>query len=199
MSYAMTGSILAGGKSRRMGFDKAFIKVGGRSVIERSVGLFREVFEDVNIIANDVLIYEGLGVRVISDLIKGAGSLGGVYTAVFHSASDFTFVAACDMPCLDKETIKKMIDSLKGRSSSYGAVVPFIDGKFHPMHALYSKKCLKQIETMIKDGNLRITDLFEKVRTKRLDEGFFNGLPIAASVENVNTNEDLLRITTAEK
>lgn len=187
----MTGAILAGGLSSRMGVNKAFIKINDETIIGRTLRIFREEFDDVFIVANDLLPFESLGVRVVADIIKGAGSLGGVYTALFHAETEFTFVAACDMPCLDAGAIKKVIS----RPEGHQAVTPFIDGKYHPMHALYSRKCRKPIKAMINEGNLRITDLFDKIHTMRLKEEDFKGLPIAASVENVNTREDLARLT----
>lgn len=187
----MTGAILAGGMSRRMGFNKAFIKTDGETIIERSVRLFRVEFDEVFIVANDILLYEGLSARVVADIIKGAGSLGGIYTAVFHAKGDRAFVAACDMPYLDPGAIKKTIEFPLG---GFDAIVPFIGGRYHPMHAVYSRKCLKPIKAMIDEGNLRINDLFEFIRVKKLTEDHFKGLPIEASVENVNTREDLKRI-----
>lgn len=186
----MTGAILAGGKSRRMGFNKAFIRINDETVIERSLKLFQNVFDDVFIVANDILLYGGLDARVYSDVYKDAGSLGGVFTALFHASGDWAFVAACDMPYLDTQTIRKILDSPR---KGYEAVVPFINGKYHPMHALYSKKCLKPIESMIKDGNLRVTDLFERIKARKLFETDFGELPVAASVENINTREDLIK------
>ncbi len=187
----MTGAILAGGKSRRMGFNKAFIRINGETIIERSLKLFKDVFDDVFIVANDILLYEGLDARVYSDVFKEAGSLGGVYTALFHASSDWAFVAACDMPYLDSKTIRKVLDSPR---KGYEAVIPFINGRYHPMHALYSKKCLKPIESMIKEGNLRATDLFERIKARKLSEADFGDLPVAASIENINTRKDLVKI-----
>ena len=191
----MTGAILAGGSSRRMGTNKAFIRIDGSTVIERSVKLFREAFDDIFIVANDVLLYEGLDARVVSDLIKGAGSLGGIYTAVFHSRDKSVFVAACDMPSLDLEAVRRTAGTPLG---GFDAAVPFIGGRYHPMHAVYSRKCLKPIKAMIEDGNLRVTDLLERIRVKRLTEDYFRGLPIESSVENVNTRDDLKRIGLGE-
>ncbi len=186
----MTGAILAGGKSRRMGFNKAFIKINDETIIERSLRLFKKEFDEVYIVANDPLLYENLDVRVVSDIIRGAGSLGGVYTAILHAKGDFVFVAACDMPYLDGAAIRKILKS-KGR---FDAVVPFINNRYHPMHALYSRKCLHSIESMIKEGDLRITGLFERIRAKKLLENDFKGLHIEASIENINTREDLLKL-----
>lgn len=186
----MTGIILAGGKSRRMGFNKAFIDIGGRPIIHRTVGLFKELFDEIIMVANDPAGYEELNVPVIADMIKGAGSLGGIYTGLFHSVSEYNFVVACDMPFLDKEVISKVIKLSEG----WNATVPFIMNRYHPLHAVYSKKCIKPIEEMIKSQDLRITNLFQKIKVKRLEEKeWLSGEQILSSIDNINTKEDLHR------
>jgi len=162
----MTGIILAGGKNRRMGFNKAFIDIGGQRIIQRTIGLFRELFDEIILVANNLAEYEELNVKVVSDIFKDAGSLGGIYTGLFHASSEYSFVAACDMPFLNKEVISKV--NMAARDTS--AVVPFILGRYHPLHAAYSKKCLNSISEMIKERDLRITNLFHKIKITRLDE-----------------------------
>jgi molybdopterin-guanine dinucleotide biosynthesis protein A len=187
----MTGVVLAGGMSSRMGFNKAFIRLeDGRTLIERGLDVLKGVFDDVFIVANDVLLYEGLDARVASDVYKGAGSLGGIYTALFHSRSDYTFVAACDMPCLDPASIRRLVRLSPG----FDAVVPFAGGRLHPLHAVYSRRCLKPINEMIATGDLKIGALLDRVRTRRAEAGEFEGADIVASVENINTREDLARL-----
>lgn len=186
----MTASVLAGGLSRRMGMNKALIPIDNETIIARAVRVLKGAFNEVNIIANDPLLYEGLDVRVYSDIIKEAGSLGGVYTALFHSKSDNAFVTACDMPLLDMAVVRKVASAIDG----YDAAVPFIGGRLHPLHAVYSKRCLKTIEAMIKDGNLRITELFDRIKTRTLTEEWFQGMDAGRSVENVNTKEELERL-----
>lgn len=193
----MTGCILAGGQSKRMGFNKAFIKSNGETIISRTLRVFTGIFDEVFIAADDVLAYAPLGVRVVSDVHKGAATLGGIYTALFHSSHPFTFVVACDMPFLDADCIKKILGASDKR---HDAFVPFIDGKLHPTHALYSKKCMKTAEEAILAGNLKVTDFLEKIRVKKIDFEDFGDLPIAASVVNVNTPEELaIAVTDYEK
>lgn len=186
----MTGAILAGGQSRRMGSNKALLKIGGETIIERTVRVFKKIFDDTVIIANDPLTYEGLSTRIYTDIHKGAGALGGVYTALFHSSSRYTFVAACDMPLLDEASIKVIV-----ARAGLDAVVPYIDGRLHPMHALYSKRCMRTIEEMIKAGDLKINNLLERLAVRKLTVEDFKGAPIGTSVENINTPYDLSRIT----
>lgn len=185
----VTGVILAGGQSKRMGSNKAFIEVRGLPIIERTVALFNKIFNDVIIAANDVETYCGLDALIVTDVYKDAATLGGIYTGLFHSQTPYSFVVACDMPFLDADTIKRTL-----KLNDYDATVPFINGKLHAMHAVYSQRCLKKIEGMITTGNLRVSDLFPMLRAKKLVEADFAGLPILSSIENVNTPEDLSRI-----
>ncbi len=186
----MTGAVLAGGQSRRMGTNKALLKIDGTTIIERAVSVLCSVFDEVIIIANDPAPYSFPGIKVYPDIHAGAGSLGGLHTAIIKSASPFTFVTACDMPFLDADCIKRLLSLPR---QGYDALVPFIGGRFHPMHGLYSNSCAGVAETMIREGNLRINSMLEKIHVKRLLEADFIGLPISTSVENVNTEEDLKR------
>lgn len=185
----ISGAILAGGQSRRMGFNKAFIESEGRSIISRAAAVMTAVFGSPSIIANDTALYSRLGLPVFPDVIADAGSLGGIYTALYHSKSDYVFVVACDMPWLDEGCIRRVIDALDGAD----CVVPFISGRLHPMHAAWSRRAMGAIEKTISQGNLRINDIFGKLSIKRLTAEYFDGLPIERSVENVNTREDLER------
>lgn len=189
MRDIVTGAILAGGQSRRMGFNKAFIELEGRSIISRAVDVMTAVFGSPVIIANDPSLYSHLGLPIYPDVIQGAGSLGGIYTALYRSKTDYAFVVACDMPWLDAKCIRTVIDAIDGAD----CVIPFISGKLHPMHAAWSKETMGRLEAAIKSGNLRVNDLLKGLNLRMLTIDHFNGLPIERSVENVNTKEDLER------
>lgn len=186
----MTGIILAGGKSSRMGFNKALIEINGLKIIERTVNLFKEIFDEIIIITNTPLEYEKFDVKIAADLIKDAGALGGIYTGIFHASSNYSFIAACDMPFLDKDIILKMLDI----AFDSDTIVPFADDRFHPLHAVYSKNCLKPMEEAIKSNDLRINNLLKKVRTKKVEDIFAKESAVL-SLWNVNTTEDLNKIT----
>ena len=201
----MTGIILAGGKSSRMGFNKAFIEIPGHlyagsannkhensttTIIERTVRLFNKIFDEIIIVTNSPLEYEQFDVRIATDLIKGAGSLGGIYTGIFHASSEHIFAVACDMPFLDKDTILKMIDM----ADEADAIVPFVNNQFHPLHAVYSKNCLKPIEKAIMENDLRVNNLLKKIHIKKVEE-IFTSEPAYLSVYNVNTKDELDQIT----
>src|SRR3990167_9796249 len=186
----MTGIILAGGKNRRMGFNKAFIDIGGQRIIQRTIGLFRELFDEIILVANDLAEYGELNVKTVRDIFKNAGSLGGIYTGLFHASSEYSFVAACDMPFLNKEAISRMIQI----SGNHNVTVPFLMGRYYPLHAVYSKKCLQPIAEMIKNKDLRITNLFQQIKINRLEEkNWLSSEQILPSLDNINTKEDLNR------
>lgn len=177
-----------------MGFNKAFIELEGQTIIARAARTMAAVFDSPAIIANDTALYSHLGLPAYPDIIKDAGSLGGIYTALYHS-KDYAFIVACDMPWLDPGCVRIVLDNVHGED----CVIPFISGRLHPMHAAWSKGCMKQIEAMINEGNLRINDLLKRLNIKRLTEEDFKGLPIEKSVENVNTRQDLERTGLDEK
>ena len=193
---AVTGAILAGGLSRRMGFNKAHIKLGDETILERNIDIFSNIFDRVMVVTSLEAVYEKLSTEIITDIHLGAGSLGGIYTALYH-AEGAVFVAACDMPGLDAGAIRGVIEVSK-EAEEFDAFIPFIHGRYHPMHALYRKSCLKPLLKMIEDKNLKVTELIEKIRVRSLTIKDLPGTGIAASVANVNTPEELDDIEGAE-
>lgn len=183
----VTGIILAGGKSSRMGRNKALLDFGGRSIIEHTADLFKSIFPEVILVTNTPEEYANLGIKTVTDIFPGKGSLGGIYTGLFHSSHDYSFIASCDMPFLRRELIEFLI-SLK---DGYDVVVPRLKDGHEPLHALYSKKSLKQIEMMINKGDLRIIGFYPEVSVREVSEeelAPFN--PEPSSFININTPEE---------
>jgi len=186
----VSGAILAGGRSRRFGQDKAFALLGGRPLIAHVCGALRIVCSEVFVVADGPERFEGLGVAVVSDLVKGAGSLGGLYTALIHGRHDMCFVVGCDMPFLCPGLLERMSRLAAGTD----AVVPVVRGDLQPLHALYTRRCLPRIERRILEGDFRITGVFSKRSTLRLEEKDWKDLdPAGASFFRVNTPEALER------
>ncbi len=186
---AAGGIILSGGLNSRIGLNKAFLEISGKKIIERTLLLFKELFEETIIVTKDPLIYEDLDVRITTDVQDITGSLMGVYSGLLSSTSEFNFVVACDMPLINADIVRFLIN----KSSQYDAVVPFCQGRLQPLHAVYSKRCIKPLEDLISSGQMRITRLFEKIKTKRVDEEELKQFdPDFKSFININTKEDLL-------
>jgi len=151
----VTGLLLAGGKSRRMGVDKRFLHLGEHTLFERSLAVLRSCFSDVLVvIAQDSPPLQA-EVQVIRDLVPDCGSLGGLYTGLAQASTSYVFVVACDMPFLDPKTIQAVV-GLKGKAD---IVMARRDNGLQPMHALYSKRCLPVMEAMVKARRLKIQDI----------------------------------------
>lgn len=187
----MTGIILAGGKNSRMGQKKALIKIDGIPIIDRILNIFREIFSEIIIVTNTPEDFEYTKVRLVKDVIKDKGPLGGLYTGIKEAAFSNCFVVACDMPFINLQLIKYMIQ-IKG----YDAVVPKIDGRFHPLFATYSKNCLNIIHKYISEDKLRISDIFSKIEVRELYEKELKLYDDKLlSLININTPEELNSIS----
>lgn len=184
----MTGAILAGGRSMRMGTNKALLEFGGQRIIEGLLGKIRPLFPEILLIANDPAPYAGLGVPIRPDRIPEKGSLGGIYTALHHSRFPQTFCIACDMPLADPAVIAYLCD----RASGYDVVVPRTAEGYQPLHAVYSKTCLPHMEAMIRADRLKIDRLFPAVRLRTVEEDELRVLNRSLlCFINVNTREEL--------
>ena len=186
----VTGVLLAGGKSRRMGEDKRFLSIGEETLYTRSLAVLRSIFERVLVvIAQDSPPVES-DAPVFRDLIPGCGSLGGLYTGLKQAGTPWVFAVACDMPFLDPGTIKHFVE-LKNEGD---VVMAKLENRFHPMHALYHRNCLPIMEGFMHAREFKIHRLADhpalRVRVvapeelKRLD-------PAGRSFYNVNTPDDL--------
>ena len=187
----MTGVILAGGESARMGQNKAFIKIKGERIIDRTVVLFKDIFDEVLVVTDSPLEYLDLDVRVVTDIIPGKGSVGGIYTGLFFASSPHAFFVGCDMPFLNK----KVINYFLSLSEKFDIVVQRSQDYWEPLHAVYSRKFMKPIERLIAQGDLKIINAYKWVKVREVKkeeiEPFDPGLH---SLLNFNTPEELEKI-----
>ena len=184
----MTGIILAGGKSRRMGENKAFIDAGGVPLFERVYRIFREIFPEIIIVANDANLFERYEARLQKDIVLNKGPLGGLYTGLFYSPSYYAFCTACDMPLLNPRLIKYMVEE----RDEYDVIVPKTRDGLHPLHAIYSKKCLSPMRQLLDRDDLRIVNFFHRVRVRYIDETEIRKVDShMRSLINVNTEEEM--------
>jgi molybdopterin-guanine dinucleotide biosynthesis protein A len=184
----MTGIILAGGKSRRMGEDKAFIDAGGIPLFERVYRIFREIFPEIIIVANDANLFERYEARLQKDIVLNKGPLGGLYTGLFYSLSYHAFCTACDMPLLNPRLIKYMVEE----RDEYDVIVPKTRDGLHPLHAIYSKQCLSPMRQLLDRDDLRIVNFFHRIRVRYIDETEIRKVdPHMRSLININTEEEM--------
>jgi molybdopterin-guanine dinucleotide biosynthesis protein A len=192
----ITGIILSGGKSVRMGENKAFIEVEGIPIINRIQSLFEKLFEEIIIATNQKELFKNFDAKIYSDLIPNRGVLGGLYTGLFYSSFPYSFCVACDMPFLKKSVIEYLIQSIRDED----VIVPKTKDGLQPLHAIYSKNCLKPIKKIIELGKYKIIDFYTMVKIKIIEEDEFSSLDLKReSFINVNTPEELLLIKRDKK
>lgn len=188
----MTGVILSGGKSTRMGTNKAFLEIEGMRLIDRAVMMFRNIFQEVILSTNSPLEYLDQDCIIASDIFKNKGALGGIYTGLFYASCDHVFVSACDMPFLNRPFIEHMIKCTDG----YDIVVPEPADGLQPLHAIYSKKCLSPIKKLMDAGNLKVTGFYRGLKTMVIPEAVIKTFdPKAKMFMNINTRDDFERIS----
>ena len=188
----VTGVILAGGSSSRMGRNKALLEVDGTPIITRIYRILAGLFHDVIVVTNSPLDYDFLPCRKVPDLYPGCGSIAGLHSALVHSRSAHSFVTACDMPFLDPDLIRLLCETQK---DGYDAVTPYSEGGQEPLHALYSSACRVYFENAIRQGERKILDVLGgmKVRQVSCDELRSAGVKESSFV-NVNTPEEYEKI-----
>lgn len=186
---AVSGIILAGGKNRRMGTNKAFLSHRGERLIDRTVRLFHDIFSETIIVTNSPLEYLDQDVQIVTDIYPGTGALGGVYTGLFHAAGSHAFCAACDMPFLNRDFLAYMRD----RVDRYDIVVPLQKEGYQPLHAIYAKTCLNPMKKLLAAGNLKISSLYRGRKILIIDEAVIRGFdPEGKMFVNINAPGDLV-------
>lgn len=178
---------MAGGKSRRMGQDKAWIDVGGVPIIRRVIDVLASVADEVIVVANEAR-YGTLGVRVVPDRFPDGGALGGIATGVGAAAHETILIAACDMPFLDAAVWQLLLDRRDGAD----VVIPVIGTEYETLHALYARACLPAMERALAAGRMRVISFFDEVRVLAVDADSIRAVdPELRSFTNVNTPDEL--------
>jgi len=187
----MTGIILSGGRNTRMGENKAFIGVGGERIIDRTIRIFRELFDEIVLVTNDPVAYLDFDLKIVTDIIKRKGALGGIYTGLFHSSCPHAFVCPCDMPFLNADFIRHMQERAKG----YDVVVPVETEGFQPLHAIYARRCMPAIKKCIDEDRLKVTGFYKKARVLEIPPEVTSSFDRTGKMFfNVNTPDDLERL-----
>ena len=180
----VTGVILAGGRSRRMGRDKATLVVGGRTLFARTLAMLRPLFARV-LISGDRPDLVLPGVPCAPDVYPGS-ALGGLHGALHAAATDWICVVPCDLADPDPDLVRRLL-ALRAECD---LVVPRTPGGVEPVFALYHKNCLPPMQAMLERGDYRILDFYSRVRVRYLDLSQCPG-----GLHNLNTPEDLRRLT----
>jgi len=185
--YDMTGVILAGGASRRMGSDKALLPFQGLRLVDHVHRVLKTVFGEVLLVTNRTQNYADVDCRKVVDSYPGAGALAGIHSALVHAGQDRIFVAACDLPFISQTVIQRIC----AFSHLGDVVLPYTCGGHEPLHAVYSKACLPVIEGLLERDQRRVGALFEQVKVVRIGANELGSSDLwERSFCNINTPED---------
>jgi molybdopterin-guanine dinucleotide biosynthesis protein A len=206
----MTGIVLAGGENRRMGQDKAFLRVKGMPMIEHVLRALRQSTERVIIVTNSPAAYASYDALVVTDAGDPAprhppapagggstkrGPLTGIYSGLLSSPDEYNLVVACDMPFLNS----RLLSYMAGLARNYDVVLPKIGDFIEPLHAVYRRSLLPVIEDHIKKEQRKIRSIFTGLRVRHVTEeeiGRFD--PMRRSFINLNTPEEYKEATCSD-
>ncbi len=188
----LTAAVLAGGRSSRMGSDKALLPLGGTPLLIRALGTVTEVCAHVMVVVADAGMLKSLdlpdGVEVVVDEVPGLGPSGALASALAAAEDEWVFVVAADMPFVHPDVIRM----LWGMRSDVQAVVPRVPEGAEPLLALYSRECLHALREMLAAGRRRPVALLESATVRWVDADVLRTLdPDLLTLLNINTPDDL--------
>ncbi len=183
-------AIIAGGQSRRMGQDKAFVELGGKALIEHVIERSHDLGQaETILITNKPADFQQLALPMYCDVMPDTGSLGGIYTALMQAQSRDVLVLACDMPFINTELLRYMIARMDADTD---IVVPRVAGYPQGLHAIYKKTCIEPIREQLEAHRLKIIRFYDRMRVRYLDEKETSAFdPDGHSFTNLNTPAEL--------
>lgn len=179
----ITGFVLAGGRSRRMGADKALLGPPGNTLLERTARSVMEAAGNVTVIG-DPARYAFLGLATVPDIRPGLGPLGGIVTGLTVSGTEWNLFVACDMPAIDAAFLEWLIAQTFQESPVPDCAVPVSASGPEPLCALYHVRTLSALRDSLDRNILRMRDVVASLQTKWLD------VPEHGKFRNINTPED---------
>jgi molybdenum cofactor guanylyltransferase len=159
-------AILAGGRARRFGGrDKSSLHVGRTSIFDRQLAALGGVADRILVVTGDQARYRDRGVEPVDDLVPGAASLGGIYTALASATTGHVLVVACDLPFLTASFLRRLVEQARPGDD---AVVPRTRDGWQPLCAVYGRQLMEPVRLQIESGRLKIVDLLAAVRVREI-------------------------------
>ena len=166
MVYKACGAILAGGKSSRMKFNKAFAKINDKTVLEIIIDKFTSFFAETVIISNQPELFRNFGLKVFEDVYPYLGPVAGIHAALYYARFDPVFILSCDIPFIYMDMVAYMIE----RIDDHQAVAIEMDSYIHATAAAYSKRCLPVFQDCLENDKLKLTRIVQEMDTLILRE-----------------------------
>lgn len=183
----ITGIVLAGGKSSRMGEDKGFVSWKGQPFVQHSISALKPLVSDV-IIVSDHVQYDGLGYQRVNDSFQDAGPLSGLYSGLKASGTELNLVLSCDVPLITSSVLEKLITTYQ---NGMDAVICSAGDKLMPLVALYHKHCSTLCKALLDNGERRMMRLLDSLAST---EYLVLNEHEARHVRNINSPADLTMI-----
>ncbi len=161
-----TVAILAGGRSSRMGSNKALVSLNGQTVLAHILQQLKPHCGEILLVTNEPELFDIYPVRVITDIYPRKGPIAGIHAALSSIAGDRLFLLSCDMPFVRPELMNYMLE----QAAAYDAVVPVVGGQIQPTAAVYQQSCLPYLTACLKNDKLKLTRIFEKLFTLYIGE-----------------------------
>jgi molybdopterin-guanine dinucleotide biosynthesis protein A len=192
----VTGVILAGGKSSRMGSNKALLPYRGGRFIEAIHRQLAGLFDEVLVVTNTPEQYDFLGCRMVPDIYRDMGALAGLHAGLTNSRTPHIFAVACDMPYLNDSLIRALV----ARRHQGDVIIPESNDGLEPLHALYCRSCLPAMETALNTGKRRLVSFFPEIRATIVPGDTIRFVdPALDSFRNINTPADYFELRDGER
>ena len=179
----ITGIILAGGKSSRMGEDKGFLKLNGKTFMSSIIAALKPIVGEIIIVSNNSE-YDVFNLKRVADSMEDSGPLAGLYSGLLHSETENNIVLSCDVPLISTSVLKKLLEG----APSEAEVIQFeSEGKTIPLVAMYKKKCRHHFLKLLQTNERRLRFAIDQldVKTITLDS------ELGKTVRNINTISEL--------
>lgn len=186
----ISGIVLSGGKSSRMGLEKGFLRIGKLTMIEQAILLLKPYAEELIISANHD-DYKSFSLPVVKDEIIEIGPLGGMYSCLKQTNNSAHCMVSCDLPFLESDLIQVLFDAFYTTNADY--ICACYGAKVHPLVAVFRKEpVLKQIEVQLSQSDYKVLNLLKKLKVVNVD---FKTLNVREDVFfNMNTKEDYFKV-----
>jgi molybdopterin-guanine dinucleotide biosynthesis protein A len=158
----ITGIILAGGKSSRMGTNKALLHYRGKSFIQHAIEVMKPLVDRV-IIVGDPENYPDLDLQIVQDIYRNAGPVAGIHAGLEFSETPFNIVLSCDVPLLNEQILKELIEGIDGNND---VVLIECKGQRHPLIAVYKTTCRHLFDDLLRSGEKRLLSVLDLLKVK---------------------------------
>lgn len=185
----ITGIILAGGKSSRMGREKGLILLQNKPFMQHIIDALQPLVTELIIVSSNP-DYDTFNIKRIEDIVPESGPIAGIHAGLLHSKTKNNLVISCDVPLINTGVLQQLLEY---RTENYDIVQFESKGKTIPLIALYKKQCAEKCFELLKNGERRLRKLVLAMRTKTITVSEKE----EALVINLNTIEDLKTITDA--